>query len=474
MVFSSYIFVFVFLPLTVAGYFLLGKCMKWVWQKLYLLIASVIFYGYFYPPYVLLAGISILVNYMVVVVMDRMEGRRRAFLAAVGILLNVGLLGYFKYYDFFAENLNLTLHLDLPLRNILLPLGISFYTFQQISFQIAVYKRQERIGSLLDYALFVLFFPQLVAGPIVHYSEMMPQFSDDRRRYFNAEHFSEGLYLFIIGLFKKTVIADSLALFADNGFGVPGLSVAAAWMVALSYTLQIYFDFCGYSDMAVGLGKMFNIDLPWNFNSPYKSVSVSEFWRRWHITLGRALSTFIYYPLGGNRKGKARTCLNLFVTFCVSGIWHGAGWTFVLWGMGHGALVVFERLLGKRLEKIPGALRTAGTFLLVMLLFVLFRADNVGDALLLYRSMFAGGYLGIGAVGGLAADGIVTLPGMIGTVLVIGSVVFLLWVIFTRENSIRMEERFVPDNRRMVFSGVLFLMAVICMGREAVFIYYNF
>ena len=313
--------------------------------------------------YLLLIVVSIAVNYFIALCIQKKYGNSKHFLM-LGISFNVGLIGYFKYYDFFVQNINSIIRTNFALKHIFLPLGISFFTFQQLSFLLSVYKGEEKVERFRDYCLFVTFFPQLIAGPIVLYSEMMPQFKDEVRRYFNAENFSAGIYIFSIGLFKKALIADTLAVFVGNGFVMTEMSFAAGWIVSLSYTLEIYFDFSGYSDMAIGLGKMINIDIPFNFLSPYKSESISEFWRRWHITLGRALSTYIYKPIGGNQKGLKRTCLNLFFTFFISGLWHGASWNFVIWGVWHGVFVVIERLAGEKLSKVSKPIIVFPTFLI--------------------------------------------------------------------------------------------------------------
>lgn len=329
MIFSSYLFMFAFLPVVLLGYYALSRLKNGFYQRLFLIFASLFFYGYYNINYVFLILLSIAVNYMIALQIQK-SGQK--IWLCLGVAFNILLIGYFKYYDFFIDNINSIFHARFLEKNIVLPLGISLFTFQQISFLISVFKAEEKVEKLRDYCLFVLFFPQLIAGPIVLYSEMISQFKENSRRYFCADRFASGLYIFTTGLFKKAVIADTLAVFVDNGFAMTGLGMAVGWAVSVSYTLQIYFDFSGYSDMAVGLGKMFNIDLPFNFLSPYKSESISEFWKRWHITLGRALSTYIYIPLGGNRKGLPRTCVNLFLTFLVSGLWHGASWTFVFWG----------------------------------------------------------------------------------------------------------------------------------------------
>lgn len=476
MVFSSYLFILLFLPLTVGGYYLLSRLQSGIWQRLFLIAASLFFYGYYNVSYLLLILASIAMNYIAALLIQKNAGKTAAKLfLTIGILLNVALIGYFKYYDFFISNVNTVFGADYALRHIALPLGISFFTFQQLSFLVSVYKGEERVERLRDYCLFVTFFPQLVAGPIVLYSEMIPQFKDSSRRYFNADNFSRGLYLFAIGLFKKAVLADALAVLANNGFAMESLGLAAGWVTSLSYTLQIYFDFSGYSDMAIGLGKLFNIDIPFNFLSPYRSESITVFWRRWHITLGRALSTYIYKPLGGNRKGLARTCLNLFLTFLVSGLWHGAAWTFVIWGALHGLFVVLERLTKTALEKIPHALRVIGTFLIVNFLWVLFRAESFAQALTVYRGMFSFGNVAlrqIESITGITSG--LNFPLSVDAVYVFGLLCALSAIVFRCKNSADMLSAFQPTKKTLVFSAVLFFAAMLCLSRESIFIYFNF
>ncbi|HZK19789.1 MAG TPA: MBOAT family O-acyltransferase, partial [Treponemataceae bacterium] len=283
----------------------------------------------------------------------------------------------------------------------------------------SILKREEKVETFIDYFLFVTFFPQLVAGPIVLYSEMMPQFKDDKRRKIDYDNIALGIYIFVIGLFKKIVIADTLAVFVNNGFGnTSALGLLPAWIISLSYTFQIYFDFSGYSDMAIGIGKMFNIDLPINFNSPYKSKSISEFWKRWHMTLGRALANYIYIPLGGNRKGKTRTYINLFITFLVSGLWHGAAWSFVLWGALHGLFSILDRVFNKFLIKFPPFLKTVWTFLIINFLWVLFRANSMTEAYGIYKGMFNINNLGLNHFASIVNDGIIGFPNAISIIIV--------------------------------------------------------
>ncbi len=474
MVFSSYPFIFLFLPIVILGYYGLSKTKSPIYQRIFLIAASLFFYGYSNINHLLLIVSSIVVNYVIAIGIKKYDKRADKFLLVIGILFNVALLGYFKYRDFFVENMNYIFQTDFVIKNIVLPLGISFFTFQQLSFLVSVFKKEEKIEAFTDYCIFVLFFPQLVAGPIVLYSEMIPQFKDEKRRYFSSESMAEGIFAFCIGLFKKIVVADTLAVFVDNGFGLENIGMAAAWVSTISYTLQIYFDFSGYSDMAIGLGKMFNIDIPFNFLSPYKSESVTVFWRKWHITLGRALSTYIYKPLGGSRKGIVRTSINLFLTFIVSGLWHGAAWTFVLWGGAYGVIMVFERLFKTLLEKIPKVLRIAATFITVNFLWVLFRAESFMQAVNMYRGLFNFKNINIGELAEVAFDSIINFPTAIDIVYLFSIIAILLFIVFKAKNSEKIIKEFKLNVKTAVFSSTLFVISLLHLLRESVFIYFNF
>lgn len=474
MVFSSYIFLFAFLPLVLGGYYLLSRVKKTIWQRLFLIGASLYFYGYFNPSYLVIIVVSILANYILAYGMSRSKGAAGTVFFWLGVLFNVGLLGYFKYRDFFVENINALFHTSLILKRIALPLGISFFTFQQLSFLVSIRKGEEVLERFDDYCIFVLFFPQLVAGPIVLYSEMIPQFKDETRRYWNWDNAAKGAYIFAIGLFKKAVIADTLALFADTGFSASSLGFCAAWATALSYTFQVYFDFSGYSDMAVGLGKLFNIDIPFNFRSPYQSESIGVFWRRWHITLGRALQSYIYFPLGGSREGKLKTYRNLLITFLVSGLWHGAAWTFVLWGLLHGLFNALERVFSKPLSHVPHTLRVLLTFFIVNALWVLFRAESFQNAAMVYRGMVVFSSFSLLQVGTLAIDGFVGVPLVLNTGYVLTVLLVLALVCFRAKNSCHMLEDFTCRRSLLWLTAVLFCIALVHLSRESVFIYFNF
>lgn len=400
MLFNSFVFLFAFLPLTLIAYFALNRLRLFLWAKLVLVVASLLFYAYFNLSYLPIILSSIAVNYALARGISKSRGNssqnHRHFtpkaLLIIGLIFNIGLLGYFKYTDFFISNVNSLFSTNFTLQHILLPLGISFFTFQQIAFLIDSYKVQGTIPlDLLDYCNFVTFFPQLIAGPIVLSDEMLPQFEDKHNKRPIAKNIIDGLFMLAMGLVKKVFVADSIAVFANCGFQLAekgGLTMAEAWLTSLSYTFQLYFDFSGYCDMAIGIGLLFNIRLPLNFNIPYRAVNFQDFWHRWHITLNRFLTQYIYIPLGGSRQGTHRTYLNIFIVFLVSGFWHGAGWTFIIWGVLHGLFVMTCRAWHKAGCHLPDWLGAFITFMLVNILWVIFRADNMEMAWNVIRSMF--------------------------------------------------------------------------------------
>jgi len=309
-------------------------------------------------------------------------------LLVFGIIANVALLGYFKYADFLIENINLSIGASVPLLHLALPLAISFFTFQQIAYLVDSYRGETAEYDFLNYALFVTFFPQLIAGPIVHHAEMMPQFASRWNLVKRYKNIALGLFIFSIGLFKKVVLADSFAIWATAGFDhATTLSLLDAWATSLSYTFQLYFDFSGYTDMAIGAALLFNIKLPINFHSPYKALDIQDFWRRWHITLSRFLKDYIYIPLGGNKKGSLRTYTNLLSTFILGGIWHGAGWTFIFWGFLHGMALVIHRFWKTLGFKMPKILAWFITFNFINIAWVFFRAKEWEDAIKVLKGM---------------------------------------------------------------------------------------
>ena len=410
MLFNSYSFLLVFLPLTLAGFFAIGRVSRTLAAG-WLTLASLVFYGWWSARYVVLLIASIALNYAVGRGIARARtagapGTARALLIA-GVAVDLATLGYFKYANFFLDTIGTLSGVDVPLAHVVLPLGISFFTFTQIAFLVDVHRGLAKEYNPVHYALFVTYFPHLIAGPILHHKEMMPQFARPRIYVPQAGNLAVGATIFAIGLFKKTVLADRIAPFVAPVFdraAVDPPTLFVAWGGALAYTFQLYFDFSGYSDMAIGLSRLFGVQLPLNFASPYKSRSIIEFWRRWHMTLSRFLRDYLYFGLGGNRRGRVRRYANLFTTMLLGGLWHGAGWTFVAWGALHGAYLVINHawLAVRERTRLPsfgwaGAAAAWGlTFLAVVVGWVLFRAPSFDAAL--------------GVLGGMAGRHGVALP----------------------------------------------------------------
>ena len=392
MVFSSSIFLFWFLPIFLGVYFLVDKRYK----NAIALLASLVFYGFGSPKFLLVLLLSIFIDFFLVRQIDKSDdAKRRKLVLVFSVILNIGLLAYFKYANFFVDNFNAMLAAfgANPVRwtKVVLPIGISFFTFQKMSYSIDVYRKTSApLKSIADYALFIMLFPQLIAGPIVRYNEIAEQITD-RSANETADNRILGFYRFVIGLSKKMLIANILAKYVDHVFALPTaeIGLSTAWLGILAYTFQIYFDFSGYSDMAIGMGRMMGFKFPENFNNPYISQSVSEFWKRWHITLGSWMMDYLYIPLGGNRKGKRRTYVNLWIVFFLSGLWHGAAWTFVAWGAFHGLFIVMDKMFwlkaSKKIGKVP---RVLITFVIVMIGWVLFRADTIDYAVHYVGAMF--------------------------------------------------------------------------------------
>jgi len=392
----------------------------------------------------------------------------------MGVVSNIVLLGYFKYSDFFIMNTNRAFGSEIPLLHLALPLAISFYTFQQIAYLVDSYRKETKEYDFLNYAVFVTFFPQLIAGPIVHHAEMMPQFARLKNKVKNYHNIALGLFIFSIGLFKKVVIADTFAVWATKGFDVAQtLNMIEAWVTSLSYTFQLYFDFSGYADMAIGIALLFNIKIPMNFFSPYKATSIQDFWRRWHMTLSRFLKDYIYIPLGGNRKGEVRTYTNLFATFVLGGIWHGAGWTFVLWGILHGLALVVHRLWKKVGIKIPVILAWFITFNFINITWVFFRATNFESAIKVLKGMFTGDLILPSGMSSLLE------LSMNWTKLYRHESYLYLWVFFAfvvvlvLPNSMQLMKKF-KTNFLYLFLTLTFFLSLFMLHRKSEFIYFNF
>lgn len=483
MLFNSHIFLFAFLPVTLIGFFAAARLGGMVAAQVWLTLASLVFYawtGWAFLPFLL--G-SILVNFTIgrALVTRAAAGRSRRGLLATGIVLNLLLLGYFKYAGFFAANLT-ALGVPVSVGDIVLPIGISFYTFTQIAFLVDASRNEAAEYDLPRYALFVTFFPHLIAGPIIHHKEMMPQFADKSMYRLSADNISAGLTLFTLGLFKKVVFADRVAPFAASVFSVADaggtIPMADAWLAALAYTMQIYFDFSAYSDMAIGLSRMFGIHLPLNFNSPYKALSAVDFWRRWHMTLSRFLRDYLYIPLGGSRKGPARRYFNLMATMLLGGLWHGAGWTFVVWGGLHGLYLVINHAWERTDLRLPRVMAWLITFLAVVLAWVFFRAETFSGAVAMLHGMTG--------TSGLFAHALTQFNGWIYV-----AILLLIAVAMPNTQEIMraaMPREFYPSlgNRAggilswrpsplfAVGTGALLLAAILFIPRASEFLYFQF
>ena len=382
-----------------------------------------------------------------------------------GIVANLSLLGYFKYADFFIENFNIVAQTNINLFNLLLPLAISFFTFQQIAYLVDSYRQETKEYDFLNYALFVTFFPQLIAGPIVHHSEMMPQFANKWNAVKKYRNIALGLFIFSIGLFKKVVIADTFAVYSSAGFDTATtLNLFEAWATSLSYTFQLYFDFSGYTDMAIGIALLFNIKLPINFNSPYKARNIQDFWRRWHITLSRFLRDYVYIPLGGNKKGSFRTYSNLLATFVIGGLWHGAGWTFVFWGFLHGMALVIHRAWSNLGFKMWTWLAWLITFNFVNIAWVFFRAKEWDDAIKVLGAMFSLDNVVI-------ALSLENISGDLFTILwIIAGFILVLFF----KNTVEKAKELKINYKTLFFTLFCLLAALLSVNKVSEFLYFNF
>ena len=430
-----------------------------------MLIASLFFYSWWNPLYLPLISGSILFNYFIgkqVSIPYLLSTRRKILLAGIG--LNIGTLMYFKYFNFFIDNANLFLSDKILIPTIILPLGISFFTFQQVAYLVDSFYGKTKEYDFSSYSLFVTFFPQLIAGPIVHHKDIMPQFNNDINQRFNSFNFSKGLYVFFMGLAKKVIIADSFAVLANAGYAnTASLNFVDSWITSLSYAFQLYFDFSGYSDMAIGLGLLFNINIAVNFNSPYKALNIQDFWRRWHITLSNFLRDYLYIPLGGNRFGEFNTIRNLLITFILGGLWHGAGWTFVFWGFLHGIGQVTFKLWKKTSIEMPDWLAWFITFQYVNFAWVFFRSTTWEAAINLIEGMFG--------FRGLVVSTSATLTDLSLVPMLLTGVLLLFW-----KNPPELATEFRTDKKHLTYLIILTILGLLFMNSITAndFLYFDF
>lgn len=464
MIFSSYAFVLVFLPTVFGAYSLLRAAGRVELAKWSLVAASLVFYAYgsgdFFPVFVA----SVLANYVVGRGLSRWlehpgPGRRALF--AVGILGNVSLLGYYKYTDFAIANVNALFGSELAYRHIVLPIGISFFTFQLIAYLVDSYRGLTRDYSLLNYLLFITLFPQLIVGPIVHHGEVVPQYDALRRGRPDPARLARGLFLFSIGCAKKLVLADPLSEWAQAAFDhAQVLNMAESWAASLGYVVSYYYDLSGYADMAIGLGAMFGIALPINFDSPYKARNFADYWRRWHMTLSRFLGDYVFRSIYRSRTS-GRFYLALFVTFLVSGVWHGAGWTFVAWGVLNGIFVIASHMMMRAGKALPHAAAWALTFCGIVTTRILFVSDSFADARHVFRSLFD--------VGTFSLTGNEHMATKMPFYIAVG-----LAIAFLARNSNQIVADFRPDTKYAVWTAVLIVLSAFDMGNVRGFLYFQF
>ena len=465
MLFNSHVFLCLFLPLQLGLFYALVRRKHQTLAKVVLVAGSFVFYGWDSPSNVIILATSMAVNYGIGLHTGGRYGKI-AFIA--GIAINISCLFYYKYINFFVSNFGMALNIPTVDISVPLPLGISFYTFEQIYYlcDCRTGKAENKNANFLDYVVFLTFFPRLIAGPIVRFCEMTSQYKTAFSSSVDWPVLARGAFLFSIGLFKKEIIADTLSMYANKGFDESiGLSFIEGWATSLSYTFQLYFDFSGYADMAIGLALLFGVRLPVNFNSPYLALDIQDFWQRWHMTLGRFVRECLYIPLGGNRRGLLWTCWNLLVVFLVIGLWHGAGWLFVFWGLLHGLAMICNRIWREVGRELPNWLAWALTFLFVNAAWVFFRATTWFDAMKILKAMSGLTFF----------DGFSDFTGIDGQAWMIYTMLGICFgIVFFRTNSNGLEFQFRPTRMRMVLTVLMLGVSYFGLYNKQSFLYFNF
>lgn len=488
MYFNSYIFILAFLPITLLGYYLINRTKKYQLGHLWLLGASLIFAGYLNVYYAVITTFTVVLGYLFLILVTQKDTAfkvKRIYLI-IGIVVHVGVLLYFKYSNFFIENINVLLKKEIPLLELLLPIGISFYTFQQIAYLVDCYKDSSVKCGFLEYYLYIMYFPKFLQGPILLHEDMLPALYEEKNKKFSFEHFSKGLYAFALGLGKKVLLADNIALIVDAGYNnIDALNTPSALLAIVGYSLQLYFDFSGYCDMAMGVSEMLQIPVPINFDSPYKATKVTDIWARWHMTLTRFFTRYIYIPLGGNRKGSFRMYANTFIVFFISGFWHGAAWTFIVWGVMHGMAMMLSKLLKQFKIVLPKAIGWLFTFSFWVSSFAIFRAASLGEAKELFLRVIQGGF-------GRIYDGfyeqikkhievslihrldILGIMERFPEIFVLGFIGAALMGCLTMKNTQQKLQTFHFTYRKLLVTVVLLFYGIISMESVTVFLYANF
>ena len=482
MQFDSYIFVLAFLPIMILLYFVLNK-INTILGKFVIIAGSAVFYAYTDVSMLGMLAISISINYIFAKLINKTNFKK--IFMVIPVVINVGILLYFKYTNFAISNINSMFNMEIELKQIVLPVGISFVTFQQIAYVVSAYRNEIKELNIIDYISYILYFPKLLMGPLMDPVDFFEQYNDQNRKKISWDNVAIGLKLFSLGLVKKVVLADTFAKAVSWGFSNYDAATSMDWIIIiLAYSFEIYFDFSGYSDMAVGVSQILNISLPMNFDSPYKAVSIRDFWKRWHISLTKFLTKYIYIPLGGSKKGLFFTCLNTMIVFLISGIWHGANWTFIMWGVLHGALSVFDRFIDKSSVKFFEPGRWLLTFIVVNILWLLFRAESIGQWWDITTKISAFGNTGVSE--GLIEAFTFPEPSLLFWLVpclktfnefsrgfIMNMFILISFIIcFFPENNFKNKEKITMPG--MVFTAILFVWGVLCLGSESVFVYFNF
>jgi len=480
MLFNSPVFIFLFLPVALLVYFLLNRANLTIVSKQWLIISSLFFYSWWNVLYLPLMISSILINYFTALQIQNNQKRKKVYML-LGVFFNISFLGYFKYMDFFISNVNAIAGTEFPLLHLVLPLAISFYTIQQIAYLIDSYGGLVKEKNFYDYVLFTTFFPHLLAGPILHHKEMMPQFKTTENKQVNYHNLAAGLFIFSIGLFKKVVIADTFAEWATAGFqNSAQLNLIEAWATSLSYTFQLYFDFSGYTDMAIGVALLFNIKLPQNFNSPYRAINVIDFWSRWHMTLTRFLTAYIYEPIvrSFGKFSFNRAMFATMVTMLIAGLWHGAAWTFVIFGFLHGFAMVLNHYWKKTKIKLPVILAWFLTFSFLNLSFVIFRADNLETVTNIYKAMLGLNGIVIPKILTFINTSAVTFGDVYshinGKAQTTAYIILALIFILRFPNTTQLAKSFETTLYNLVLTFVFLSVSFSMLSRVSEFLYFNF
>lgn len=465
MIFSSYTFLFKFLPIVFAGYFLLNGFKLTFFAKWWLVLCSLFFYWYgsdYFLPFFI--G-SVIFNYLTGMLLNKYKEKSKLILKtvfAVGIAGNIALLGYYKYMDFFISNINFFTGKSLPLLHIPLPIGISFFTFQLIAYVVDCYRGEAKEYSFLNYLMFITFFPQLIVGPIIHHKDVVPQYENPENAKLNYENIAAGIFIFSMGCAKKILLADPLTNWSEPAFSnVWQLTMIDSWFASVSYTISYYFDLSGYADMAIGLGLMFNVLIPINFSSPYKARNFADYWRKWHITLSRFLGDYIFRNIFHKGDSSSRFYFAIFMTFLISGFWHGAGWTFVVWGILNGIFVIFSHVMRRSKKELPFLLAWALTFAGVILVRILFVSFSFADAIHVVKTLFDFNNLKFSGLTYANPEQAVYL-------------LVACFIVFFMPNSVEIKEKFRPDLKSAFFSAVLLAFSLLNMSSVGNFLYFQF